>query len=371
MKSPKRITYITYQTFPANTANSLQTISNIKYLIKNGIQVNLIFPLRSKDSNDSLEGINKHYGENLNFELSGIKHKYPFGKFKYFNKFFFLISHYLWSRNITKNIDSSAEDKYYFTRSDWVFYFLSKKKMSVVFECHQYTKIRKMIINISLKNKRSKVIFLNENLKNDYEQKYKLKNNYSILQNGVDAELFTNNRKKKNQIVFVGKLTRFGQPRNIEFILKSFSKLNNSYHLKIVGATESELKTYNKIVNDLELSDRIELMGYVTHREVVRHVCESEIGILLNSNLNSHSVKYTSPLKYFEYLCADVKVIAPDFPAHQILPFSENISFYKLENEKSFVEAVTSSKLTKLLNESEKERISLNTRAKEIINLFL
>ena len=31
----RNICYITYQTFPASTANSLQTISNIKYFIKN------------------------------------------------------------------------------------------------------------------------------------------------------------------------------------------------------------------------------------------------------------------------------------------------------------------------------------------------
>ena len=60
MKMPNKITYITYQTFPANTANSLQTISNIKYIIKNGVKVELIFPLRSKESSNSLEEINKH-----------------------------------------------------------------------------------------------------------------------------------------------------------------------------------------------------------------------------------------------------------------------------------------------------------------------
>ena len=152
MKMPNKITYITYQTFPANTANSLQTISNIKYLIKNGVKVDLIFPLRSTESSNSLEEINKHYGEDLDFEVKGTEHKYPFGRIKFFNKFSFLISHYLWSKGITKNIGNSDKGKYFFTRSDWVFYFLSKRKMTVVFECHQYTKIRKILINKSLKN---------------------------------------------------------------------------------------------------------------------------------------------------------------------------------------------------------------------------
>ena len=88
MKMPNKITYITYQTFPANTANSLQTISNIKYIIKNGVKVELIFPLRSKSSN-SLEEINKHYGEDLEFEVKGTEHKYPFGRAKFLISFLF------------------------------------------------------------------------------------------------------------------------------------------------------------------------------------------------------------------------------------------------------------------------------------------
>ena len=46
----KKLNYVTYQTFPAQTANSLQTISNIKYLIKHGVEVSLYFPLREKQS---------------------------------------------------------------------------------------------------------------------------------------------------------------------------------------------------------------------------------------------------------------------------------------------------------------------------------
>ena len=49
-----KLKYVTYQTFPADTANSLQTISNIKYLIRNGVSVELYFPLRSHESNDNL-----------------------------------------------------------------------------------------------------------------------------------------------------------------------------------------------------------------------------------------------------------------------------------------------------------------------------
>ena len=55
----KSLKYVTYQTFPAKTANSLQTISNIKHLIKNNVNVELYFPLREKQSSDNLEKLHK------------------------------------------------------------------------------------------------------------------------------------------------------------------------------------------------------------------------------------------------------------------------------------------------------------------------
>ena len=55
MGNIKSLFYVTYQSFPADTANSIQTISNIKYFLKNGIDVTLFFPLRENNSSDDLE----------------------------------------------------------------------------------------------------------------------------------------------------------------------------------------------------------------------------------------------------------------------------------------------------------------------------
>lgn len=370
MSSNKTLNYITYQTFPANTANSLQTITNIKYLLKNNINVNLIFPLRDSASSDSLEKINKHYGEKLNFKIKGVAHNYPFGKVNFFKRFFFIFSHFLWSRKVIKQIKIDDEDLNFFTRSDWIFYFLSKRKAPVIFECHQYTKFRKYIISLSLKNEKSKIIFLNENLKNDYEKKYNLKNNFLVLHNGVDEEIFNNKTKKNKQVVFVGKLTRFAKERGLKFVIHSFLHLDELYSLKIIGASEEEINIYQNYVKKLNLEDRVEILGYLNHKKVVTHISESSIGILINSSSNVHSIKYTSPLKYFEYLSADVKVVASEFDAHKKLPFSKNICFFNSDNPKSFVNAIINSEKKPLLDSREKELISLDYRAKKIISLL-
>ena len=70
MKS--ELNYVTYQTFPAKTANSLQTVTNIKYFIRNGIKVKLYFPLREDESSDNLSKIQNFYQIDESFEVFGL-----------------------------------------------------------------------------------------------------------------------------------------------------------------------------------------------------------------------------------------------------------------------------------------------------------
>ena len=79
----KSLKYVTYQTFPAKTANSLQTISNIKYLVKNNIDVELYFPLREKQSSDNLEQLQSEYSFKEEIKVFGIRHNYLHGKVKF------------------------------------------------------------------------------------------------------------------------------------------------------------------------------------------------------------------------------------------------------------------------------------------------
>lgn len=368
------LSYVTYQTFPAFTANSIQTISNIKYLIRNGVNVTLYFPLREKDSTGDINKLKEFYSFEEDLKVVGVKHSLPFGKVKRFNRIWFLISHIIWSFKIVKELHQKKTfSEFFFTRSDWVFYFLSKYNRKVVYECHQYTKIRKFLIYKSLKSKNSKIIFLNENLKKDFNKKYKLSRRHIVLHNGVDLEYYRtgiSNEKKQNQIVFLGKLTRFGENRGIDFLLKAIKLVPRKYTLKIVGADTSEIIYLENRIRELGIESRVEVYKHVNFSDVSNHLSTPSIGLLLNSNSNKHSISYTSPLKYFEYLAAGLKVIAVDFPAHRDLPFSENIKFYEEGNYESFLYAINNLEIIQFPTNEILNLISLNTRAKNIINFL-
>ena len=98
----KELIYLTYQTFPSEAANTIQTMDNIKYLSRKGYNVKLIFPLRSKDSTDNKDLLKKYYGIKDEIIFKGIKHNFPFGKIKFAEKYLFIMSHYLWSKKYAK-----------------------------------------------------------------------------------------------------------------------------------------------------------------------------------------------------------------------------------------------------------------------------
>ena len=310
--------YLTYQSFPSNKANTIQTIDNLKYL-KNFFDVEVIFPLRNKESSDNTQILSNVYGNINGIQFKGKNHFLPFGRIYLFEKISFHLSHYIWSKKISKSYIKNKKN-YFFTRSDWIFYFLSKNNMNVTFECHQLSKLRKFIIKKAMKFSNSKIIFLNKQLLIDSKIPDIYQSKTKILGNGVDSNLFNSTSiKKNNRIIFVGNLKRFNKDRNLKFIINCFidKDINSQYTLDILGGNEKECEELELMIGDLNLSKSINIINRKDRRETIKQIKSSDIGLLINSSDNEHSYKYTSPLKYFEYLYAELKVIAVDFPSHK------------------------------------------------------
>tara|TARA_A100001015_G_scaffold77046_1_gene85565 strand:+ start:170 stop:1321 length:1152 start_codon:yes stop_codon:yes gene_type:complete len=365
--------YITYQTFPSKKANTIQTMDNLKYL-KKYFNVELIFPLRENTSSTNIENLTKFYGDISDIKFTGTEHNLPFGKFSKFEKYLFIISHFFWSKKIVKTFLNTDDYRTaFFTRSEWIFYFLSKKNCNVIMECHQYSKIRKWVINKSIRHPNSKIIFLNENLLTDSKipkaHNYKLK----TIHNGVDENLFTKNIKKnKNEIVFAGNLTRFNKERNLEFIIDSFknTELSDKYTFKIVGGDNEESQELEKYIIKLNLKSVVKVIKRQSRENTIRIMESAEIGLLVNSSENEHSFRYTSPLKYFEYLYSQLKILAIDFPAHHQLPFANNIQMFKEGDSDGFQKSLDNLIFTNPISVDDLNVITLSHRAKEIYNFF-
>ena len=362
----KSINYITYQSFPARTANSLQTISNIKYLVKKGVKINLYFPLREKESDADIEKLQNYYQITESFNTFGIQHAYPHGKIKFLPKLWFHISHLLWSRKIVKKYFKNDKDNYFFTRSDWVAYFLAKQGSKIVFECHQTSKVRNFVIKKIGMLENVKFIFLNKNLQDNYKYVKQSK----VLHNAADSELFnTSKKKKENLIIFLGNTNRFNKSRGIGEIISWWTDnyLKENYKLEIIGGSAKDCGILNDVIDKLQLTNNIKASPWISREEAAKKLSEAMFGLMINTPDNDHSYLYTSPLKYFEYLHSGLSIIAVDYPSHRSLPLNEKISFFEDGNKIDFINSLKVSRDNNPLSEKEQFLTSLENRAEQLI----
>ncbi|MDC1070738.1 glycosyltransferase [Acidimicrobiia bacterium] len=366
------ITYVTYQTFPANTANSLQTITNLKFLVKRKHNVRLIFPNRSLDSSSDLKTLQSHYQFSEFFEINMLGHNLPFRDYKgkaLFKKIRFHLSHYLWSKKAYKFIESSNRvNDIFITRSDWLFYFLAKKNKKVIFECHQVSRLRIYLIKKCLKFEKIKIIFTHPLLLEDFKIDENYNEKCEVIHNAYDEDFFDNKIKKKgsNTVIFVGNLLRFGKTRSIEFFIDAFNDSRlSTFNLKVIGGPSSKSNKYKELVKKKNIKN-IKFLGHLPRSETLFEMQQAKIGLLINSSESKHSLRHTSPLKYFEYLRAKLQIVAVDFPSHRELPFNENIIFFDEDNKEMFIQKLYELKDIEPFENTEYEEFSYSSRIKKI-----
>lgn len=369
-KEASSLYYITFQDFPAHTANSQQTISTCKYFVRNSYRVHLFFPMRSKNSSDNFDKISNYYEiKNCKFDVTGIEFSFKFENKKVFKKFNFVIKHILWSykcvEKVTKNFDVPS---HYMTRSEWVFFFLSRKNLKVVYECHQLTKLRKLVIQKSLNSDNSKIIFLNNNLLSDMNFKTYNQDKVLLQNNGYDEDYFYSNDKKKGKkVIFAGNLYRFGKLRNLDFIIMAFQeRALKDYELCIVGGSNLESE---KLKNKYNMFKNVSFLNNQSKNNLGSILSNSDIGLLLNDD-NKHSMFYSDPLKFYEYLASGLNVVAPDFSSHRAIDKYNNVYFYLNNDLKSFISAVNSAFDNPFDNQDLDKLPTVDMRVKNIIKFI-
>ena len=89
------------------------------------------------------------------------------------------------------------------------------------------------------------------------------KNKLTILHNGVDTVIFEKDiQKNKNQIIFLGNLSRFNEDRNIKFIIECLEEksINKNFKLKIIGGSKDELEKLKSFTKRLDLNKSVEVI---------------------------------------------------------------------------------------------------------------
>ena len=362
----KNLTYITYQVFPNEKANTLQTIRMLESLSNYGLNVKLIFPDREKRFKDA-DSVYNFYNIKTKFTIETVKHFLPFNRTRYFEKFNFIFSSFFWSLYaVFKTTKNQLNEEIFMTRTSWILYFLNKKNKITIFECHKYSKIDQLVFN-NLKNENNTIIiFTNKALKETFYLSKILSNNSIILESAFDERQFKDREitKIEKNIVFIGRLLRFGKQRNIDFLIKAFSDRRlREFKLNIVGGPNVLLNGIKKELN----SDNVKLLGHLSHDQAIDLLIESEIGILINPD-DEHSNKYTSPIKYFEYERGRVKTCSSNVPAHRNLPIQDNIYYFEKDDLESFIISILKASKNSFIPNKKISEFSYESRVQKLMN---
>ena len=362
----KNLTYITYQVFPNEKANTLQTIRMLESMSSYGLNVKLIFPDRENRFKDA-ESVNNFYNVKSKFTIETVKHFLPFNRTRYFEKFNFIFSSFFWSLyavfKVTKN---QLNEEIFMTRTSWILYFLNKKNKITIFECHKYSKIDQLVFNNLKNEKNTLIIFTNKALKETFYLSKILSSNSIILESAFDERQFKDREitKIEKNIVFVGRLLRFGKQRNIDFLIKAFSDRRlREFKLNIVGGPNVLLNGIKKELN----SDNVKLLGHLSHDQAIDLLIESEIGILINPD-DEHSNKYTSPIKYFEYERGRVKTCSSNVSAHRNLPIQDNIYYFEKDDLESFIISILKASKNSFIPNKKISEFSYESRVQKLMN---
>ena len=104
----KKLFYITFQSFPSISANSIQSMKMIKYFNKAGYQVELIHPGRkSLEENIS---ISEYYKIPDEVSINEIKWFLNFDQFRYFKSIYYVLSHFLWTMKVMRTYINNSPD---------------------------------------------------------------------------------------------------------------------------------------------------------------------------------------------------------------------------------------------------------------------
>ncbi len=132
--------------------------------------------------------------------------------------------------------------------------------------------------------------------------------------------------------------------KGVDVLIKAFARvLKKAANCKLilVGGGEDDLIKARELIKNLEIcAERILLVGFISQFEVVKYLKISDIGVIPTIR-KSEGIRYTSPLKLFEYMASGLAVVASDLPSIREILTDEEAAFFEPESEYDLAEKLT------------------------------
>jgi glycosyltransferase involved in cell wall biosynthesis len=321
-----KIAYIVNARIPTEKAHGYQICKMCEEFASSGVGVQLFFPTRK---NFIREDLFEYYSVEKNFSVNKIK-LFDFIKWErfFFRKGQILQSLFFLLKLLFLRIDG---DDVVYTRDSEIAWLFKKKGYKVFFEAHYWPASKNGLYHYFLKDIDG--IICNSRGTLERHKKSGLKR-LMVASNGVDLDEFKIDKTReelreeldlpldKKIIMYVGHLYGW---KGVDTVVRvaELMKDDSGTIFVLIGGTDEDILKYEKIFKDKKLSN-IKLLGRKKKNIVPKFLKSADILLLPNTPVSVESVKYTSPIKMFEYMASGVPIIASDLPSIREVLNDEN-----------------------------------------------
>ena len=312
-----RIIYIVNARIPTEKAYGFQICKTCEKFSDLGIVTELWYPTRK---NAVKEELFDYYGIKRNFIVKKIKCIDIIFLSKYFGSFVFNVQTILFLLKILfKKIPT---DTIIYSRDFLVISLLNLKGLKVVYNAHNWSNKRGVFLKLLL-NRKIKIVCNSSGTKNEFYKKGFM--NSISVPNGVDLDKFdkiTNDKKDlrekinlpvdKKLILYLGHLYEW---KGFDTVVESARKTqNNNILFVVVGGTQKDIEKYKRIIKDENINNLF-FVGHQQQKNTPYYLKSADVLLLPNVATSEESVKFTSPIKMFEYMASGNPIIASDLPS--------------------------------------------------------
>lgn len=337
------IRFVMHLRLPTEKAHGVQIAQTLRALQGEGASVELWIPYRmnriTKDffayySLDRVFPVRTfHYPEAL--RLVSI-----LGPIAYwFDSLFFLVA------LLCARFDPLAR---YYTRSPEVAWLLAQKGLRVWYEAHLWPASKDSLLCYLLRDV-SGIVANSGGTKTMFEKNGFT--NVTIVRNGADLAKFAI-REEQHQlreefdlplegaiVMYVG---AFYAWKGVGVLLDAWNLRGKGAYpatLVLVGGERQELYTLGK-KEIIQGREDIVVLSHQSAAAVPRLLAAADILVLPNAPVSEESVRYTSPIKLFEYMASGSPIVASDLPSIREVLSEETAVFAEAGNPKSLERAI-------------------------------
>jgi glycosyltransferase involved in cell wall biosynthesis len=118
-------------------------------------------------------------------------------------------------------------------------------------------------------------------------------------------------------------------------LLAESSKILPEYNFIFVGGTELDIKNFKEKYTN----ENILFLGFKENKIIPKYLKTADLLVIPNTDKNDVSSKFTSPLKFFEYLASGVPILASDITSLKNIG-KDYVAYFKVGNVDDLAEKI-------------------------------